>query len=319
MVANRIMGSLLAIIGIMIMGIGVLWVLGVPGTTWMPSDIRAIWYAPAANPAPTGLEWFLLVLGIMLVFYGGAILRRSSWALLPAVILTALLSLFLGVFAVELLLWRLDSRPALARPQFFEDFGYYIIGGLAFLTAVLAYGVRRLQSDENRNLYAEAYAGMKSSLRVCDKCGRFLTAQGCPVHDRAPLNAVLVRNDTGERFAIRTDFVSMGRDRSNNLVFEPSTDKNQEYRTIGRKQASIILSEGKFFFINNNEKNPAQVDGRIPQWLPGQEHSDAVVLLDGSQVLMGQVLFTFYSDVSVLENALAQLRAQQVAQPQMAQ
>jgi hypothetical protein len=183
----------------------------------------------------------------------------------------------------------------------------------------MGYGVRRLESDENRNLYAEAYADMKSSLRICEKCGRFLTEQGCPVHDRAPLNAVLVRNDTGERFPIRAEFVTIGRERSNNLVFEPSTDKNQEYKTVGRKQATIVFSDGKFFLINNNEKNPAQIDGRVPQWLPGQTHSDAMPLTDGSQVLMGQVLFTFYTDLAVLENAIAQLKAQQAAQPQMAQ
>jgi hypothetical protein len=319
MVANRIMGTLFAFIGSIILGIGLLWVLGVSATSWLPDLVKTAWYTPTANPVPVGIEWFLMVLGVMLIFFGGATLRRESWALLPAVVLTTILAVFLLVFDLELLLWRLDPRPGLARPQFFEDYGYYIIGGLVLIAAIIGYGVRRLESDENRNLYAEAYAEMKSSLHICEKCGRFLIEKKCPVHDRAPLNAVLVRNDTGERFPIRADFVTMGRERSNTLVFEPSTDKNQEYKTVGRKQATIVFSDGKFFLINNNEKNPAQIDGRVPQWLPGQTHSDAVPLTDGSQVLMGQVLFTFYTDVAVLENAIAQLKAQQAAQPQMAQ
>jgi hypothetical protein len=316
MVANRMMGLFFLLSGMLILATGILWVLRIAGADWVPGNIRAIINTPVGvGPVPAGLEWFFLFLGLLLIFFGGAIVRREPWALLPGVVLTAVLTLFIFIFSVELLLWRMDSNPGVSRPEFFNDWGYYIITALFLMVVLFGYATRRLQSDENRNLYALRFSNMPPVARTCNKCGRYLAEYGCPVHDRPPLNAVLVRTDTMERFPIREEKVTLGRDRSNALAFEPLPNRNQEYKSISRKQATIIQEGGYFFIINESNDNPIFVDDR-PLGVPsGQNSSEPVPLVNGTTLRLGRVYFTFYSDAAILDAALAQSQQHGPIQP----
>ena len=122
------------------------------------------------------------------------------------------------------------------------------------------------------------------------------------MHDRAPINALLVRDDTKEEFPISKEVVRLGRSRGNDLRFDsPQASvpgQKHLYSSISRRQAAIALQNNTFFITNMSSKNPTQLNGRALDIPPGQDRSPAATLAAGSKIRMGAVTFTFYPEAS---------------------
>jgi hypothetical protein len=261
------------------------WLLNIP-------IINLIYSTPLLRgPLPQFIEIFLVVFGFALVYYGGALLARRPWALVVGVILTAVLVVHLLVLTWALLTWNLDFS-VVGLPDV-NNLRLYIVGALLVLALVLAYGGLRLQSDENRDAYARPFEAIPSLTPTCQQCGRMLVEGKCPVHDRPAINALLVRDDTGEMFPVRSDLVYLGSGPGNTIVFRRDT-KHPEYKSISADHAALTWDRGVFYLTNTSSTNPTIVNDVELTIPPGQEQSPAVPVADGSQITLGRVSLTFY-------------------------
>jgi hypothetical protein len=300
MVASRILGSTLIVMGLAIASLTLIYAWVVNWASW-PGLFRTIAESQAFGPVPTYVEWFLMALGLGFLFYGSLILSRMPWTLLASVVLCSVLCIFVLLAAGMVVFPTSAVHDGILQPSGLlreenQVYRYSIAAVLTLLAAILAYSTFRLHGSENRFLYAEAYMDVPPLTPICNKCGRILIDDKCPVHDRPSIAGLLVRNDTGEEFPVTQEVSSVGRDPNSQLIFDKST--KPEYSTIARKQAQIVWDNGSFYIANVSQKNPTQVDGRALPVPPGQDVSDPVPLSDGSQVVFGTVQFTFYTDAT---------------------
>src|SRR5437773_2507519 len=88
MVANRIMGTIWVLVGILLVVPGIILALsihlGAADTVNnlvknLPSGIGQLYHYPDLGALPANMDIFLVVLGVLLLFYGGAVLGRVSW------------------------------------------------------------------------------------------------------------------------------------------------------------------------------------------------------------------------------------------------
>jgi hypothetical protein len=304
MTANRLLGSTLILLGLSVAALTFIYGWIVSLANW-PSLFRDMLASQALGSSPPFIDWFLIVLGVACAFYAVAILGRLPWSLLAAVILAGVLALFLLATAV-LVVFPTDAiSNGLLRPLGLlkEDNQFYRYGIailLVLLAAAWGYSTTRLHGPENRQIYAQPYYDMAPPVAICERCGRILTPQGCPVHDRRSINGLLVREGSGERFPVTREVSDLGRDPSSHILFDK--DANPDYLKVSRKQARIVWDNGGFYIANLSTKNPTQVDGQTLNIPPGEEMSAPVALHNGSRIVIGSntpsVYMVFYEDAA---------------------